>query len=388
MNGWPRRAVGRFLLPVIALLLLWPAVAARADIVKPTMVDIAVHSTGVVDVELHVSIEALLTGINNRYRNTKDAPQSDFYDELRALPPDELAPHFEPFKARLLDGIELRFDGELVDLEIYKTKIPEAGYQKVPRESVVYLRAETPRGAQRLTWYFPKKFSDNAVRVRQIDRPRKQFRWSDWVWLRDDETSEPFPIEENFVKRPVMEVMASYIELGYDHIFPQGLDHILFVVGIFLLIIRVKPLLAQITMFTVAHSITLGLAVYGVFEISPRIVEPLVALSIAYVGVENLATRKVMKHRLALVFGFGLLHGLGFAGALKDFGMPPGDYAVALVAFNIGVELGQVAIVFASFLLFAGWLARHDWYRRAVVIPVSLMISILGFTWMVQRISL
>lgn len=370
---------------LILLALLW-AGACTADVVKPTMVDIAVHSHGEVQVELHVSIEALLTGINNRYRNTQDAPQSDAYDALRALEAPQLAREFEAFKPKLLGGIDLRFDGESVVLAIDRVEIPEPGYQKVPRESVVHLTATTPRGVRSLTWYFPKRFSDNAVRVRQVDEVREEWRWSDWFWLNDDQVSEPFPIEENFVKRPLHEVAWSYIKLGYDHIVPIGLDHILFVVGIFLLTARFRPLLSQVTMFTVAHSITLALAVYGVVELPARVVEPLVALSIAYIGIENLFSRRVQKRRLALVFAFGLLHGLGFAGALKDFGMPPGDYAAALVSFNIGVELGQIAIVLAAFALFAGWFAREAWYRRAVVLPVSAMISVVGLTWTVDRL--
>lgn len=371
------------LLFLILLLAAWPA---RADVVKPTMVDIAVHSHGEVVVELHVSIEALLTGINNRYRNTQDAPQSDAYDALRALEAPELAREFEPFRPKLLEGIELSFDGERIPLAIAEVKIPEPGYQKVPRDSVVYLKGESPRGAQSLTWYFPKRFSDNAVRVRQVDEAREQWRWSDWVWLRNDETTEPFPIEESFVKRPLAEVAWSYIKLGYDHIVPIGLDHILFVVGIFLLTARFRPLLSQVTMFTLAHSITLALAVYGLVDLPARVVEPLVALSIAYIGIENLFSRQVKGRRLALVFAFGLLHGLGFAGALKEFGMPPGDYAAALVSFNIGVEIGQIAIVLAAFALFAGWYAREAWYRPAVVVPVSAMISVVGLTWTVDRL--
>ncbi|MCB1863971.1 MAG: HupE/UreJ family protein [Chromatiales bacterium] len=371
---------------MLALAALFADVA-RADVVKPTMVDIAVHSDGQVFVELHVSIEALLTGINGRWRNTKDAPQSDAYDALRVLEPDALATEFVPFRARLLDGIELRFDGQRIPLDITETKIPEPGYTKVPRPSVLYLHGTVPRGVKTLTWYFPREFSDNAVRVKQVDDVRQQWRWSDWVWINEDIASDPFPIEDGFVKRPFGEVVWGYIKLGYNHIVPIGMDHILFVVGIFLLTARFRPLLAQVTMFTIAHSITLALAVYGVVELPARIVEPLVALSIAYIGIENLYSRKVQKRRLLLVFGFGLLHGLGFAGALKDFGMPPGDYATALVSFNIGVELGQIAIVLSAFALFAGWFARRWWYRRAVVIPVSVIISSIGLTWTVSRLA-
>jgi len=365
--------------------LLIPALL-QADVVKPTMIDISVHADGRAAVEMHVSIEALLTGINNRFRNTKNAPQAEAYDKLRALMPTELAQRFEPFKQKLLAGISLEFDGEKVPLSITKVEIPEPGYLKVPRASVVYLEGKIPRGSRHLTWYFPKRFSNNAVRVQQVDEAREQWRWSDWVWLRDDVASEPFPIDEEFVKKPLLQVVTSYIKLGYDHIVPNGIDHILFVVGIFLLAARFRSLLSQITMFTLAHSISLALAVYGVIELPARVVQPLVALSIAYIGVENLFSHKVQKRRLLLVFGFGLLHGLGFAGALKEFGMPPGDYVTALVSFNVGVELGQIAIVLAAFVLFAGWFARKTWYRQAVVLPVSGLISVLGLIWTVDRL--
>ena len=362
---------------------------AHADVIKPTMADISVHSTGEVDVELHVSIEALMTGINNRWRRTQDAPPAlaEAYNRLRAMPPEQLAREFAGFEARMLAGIDLRFDGQHVDLELVDMEIAEPGYKKVPRASVLYLRGEVPRGAQQLVWYFPKKFSNNAVRVKQVNEAEEEWRWSDWLWIRDDKPSEPFPIEEVFVKKPLWEIVANYISIGYDHIVPNGMDHILFVIGIFLLTTRFRPLLSQITMFTVAHSISLALAVYGVFELSPQLVQPLVALSIAYVGLENLYSKKVQKRRLLLVFGFGLLHGMGFAGALKDFGMPPGDYATALISFNVGVELGQIMIVLSAFVMFAGWFARRTWYRPAVVLPVSAVIAVMGLTWTVERLA-
>lgn len=115
---------------VISLLVL-PAVSL-ADVVKPTMVDIAVRSEGRVLVELHVSIEALLTGINNRYKNTKDAPNSDEYDVLRALQGPELAERFAVFQSKMLEQMELRFDGQRSELQIVELEIPEPGYKKYP----------------------------------------------------------------------------------------------------------------------------------------------------------------------------------------------------------------------------------------------------------------
>jgi len=379
-------AKARVVLKALLFVLLWLPLTAEADVVKPTMIDISVHAQGRVELELHLSVEALLSGINNSYRNTKNAPQSDQYDALRALPPDQLARQFEPFIPKLLDESALRFDGQKIDLKVSRVDIPEAGYQKIPRASVLYLEGTVPRGSQSLTWYFPQKFSNNAMRVKQVDDEREKWLWSDWVWLTDDQVSEPFPVDQDFVKKPLGEVVASYIYLGFVHIVPYGLDHILFVLGIFLLTIRVRPLLAQVTMFTLAHSITLALAAYGVFELPARVVEPLIALSIAYIGIENIFSRQVKKRRLLLVFCFGLLHGLGFAGVLKEFGMPPGDYATALISFNVGVEAGQVAIVALAFLVLAGWQAHKQWYRMIVVMPVSGFISVLGLIWTYDRL--
>ena len=105
------------------------------------------------------------------------------------------------------------------------------------------------------------------------------------------------------------------------------------------------------TAFTVAHSITLGLSIYGVVALPPRVVEPLIALSIAYVAIENLITRELHAWRIGVVFLFGLLHGLGFAGVLRELGLPRGEFLTALLSFNVGVELGQLSVIAAAALV-------------------------------------
>ncbi len=165
--------------------------------------------------------------------------------------------------------------------------------------------------------------------------------------------------------------MRQYLWLGYTHILPKGLDHILFVLGIFLLSPRLKPMLLQVTAFTIAHSITLGLSIYGILSLPSRIVEPLIALSIAYVAIENLVTRELKPWRLALVFMFGLLHGLGFAGVLRELGLPRDEFLTALLTFNLGVEGGQLTVI-AVAMLAACAVHEKGWYRQRVVIPASL----------------
>ena len=155
-------------------------------------------------------------------------------------------------------------------------------------------------------------------------------------------------LSRTFTQPTRLEIVRQYLWLGYTHILPKGLDHILFVLGIFLLSPRLKTMLLQVTAFTIAHSITLGLSMYGIVSLPSRVVEPLIALSIAYVAIENLVTRELKPWRLALVFMFGLLHGLGFAGVLRELGLPRDEFLTALLTFNLGVEGGQLTIIAAA----------------------------------------
>jgi hydrogenase/urease accessory protein HupE len=182
-----------------------------------------------------------------------------------------------------------------------------------------------------------------------------------------------------------VEVFGRYLRLGFTHIVPFGLDHILFVLALFLLSAKLRPLLIQVTAFTVAHSVTLALSVLGVVSLPSSVVEPLIALSIALVALENLFTDRLHGWRVALVFAFGLLHGLGFAGVLRELGLPRGALANALISFNVGVELGQLAVVAgASLLVSAVW--RKEWYRKRVVLPASGLLAAIGLFWFVERL--
>jgi hypothetical protein len=174
---------------------------------------------------------------------------------------------------------------------------------------------------------------------------------------------------------------------GFRHILPLGVDHVLFVLGVFLLNPRLRTVIVQLSAFTVAHSITFGLSMYGIVSLPPAIVEPAIALSIAYVAIENLTASGVKRHRVALVFAFGLLHGLGFAGALSDLALPQSQFLAALVGFNVGVELGQIAVVVAALALSAPWHRSPIQYRRFVLVPASLAIAAIGLVWTVERVT-
>ncbi len=177
-----------------------------------------------------------------------------------------------------------------------------------------------------------------------------------------------------------------YLILGFKHILPLGLDHILFVLCLFLLSPKLKPIVWQSTTFTLAHSVTLCLAAYNIINPPSRIIEPLIALSILYVALENLFSPRLKPSRLAIVFLFGLIHGLGFAGALAEMGLPKNAYFTSLIMFNVGVELGQLAVILGAWFLLAKWFSNKPYYRKAIVVPLSIAIALIAAFWSIQRI--
>jgi len=177
-----------------------------------------------------------------------------------------------------------------------------------------------------------------------------------------------------------------FIKSGIEHIIPKGLDHILFVLGLFFSSLILGTLLWQVTAFTLAHTITLALAILGFVQAPVDIVEPLIALSIVWVAVENCVFKQTNKWwRPVVVFSFGLLHGLGFAVVLSEYGLPKNNFVPSLLAFNIGVELGQLLVLIAAAGLV--WFVRNkSWYRQRIQIPASIMIALVGLFWFIERI--
>lgn len=178
---------------------------------------------------------------------------------------------------------------------------------------------------------------------------------------------------------------TSYFKQGFEHILPEGLDHILFVLGLFLLVRTWKPILIQVTTFTAAHTVTLALATLGYVSAPGHIVEPIIAASIAVIALENIFRPTYGKFRILLVFVFGLIHGLGFAQRLIDERIPSGSIVSSLLGFNLGVEFGQLAVIGLA-VAATFWIKDETHYRRFVVIPASTLIALAGLFWAIQRL--
>ncbi|WP_232066430.1 HupE/UreJ family protein [Hymenobacter sp. BT18] len=205
------------------------------------------------------------------------------------------------------------------------------------------------------------------------------------LWLLP-QVAKAHVLDQDLSKLSRTDVLSTYLLEGYKHILPLGLDHILFVVSLYLLEPKLRSVLWQATAFTVAHSITLGLSMYGFISPPASIVEPVIALSILFVALENIITERLNPWRLAVVFGFGLIHGMGFASALSSVGLPRTSFLESLLAFNVGVELGQVTVILLLYALVGRWFAGKPWYKQRIVIPASVVIGLIAAYWTVERI--
>ncbi len=361
--------------------LIWIAFAppVHGHEIRPAVMTLNVEQ-GRYTVDVSLNIEALLAGVGPEHRDTDDSPNAGDYAQLRALAPAALRQRWLKFEGDYLAGVTIEADGQRAPLRVEAVDIPAIGDIKLARISRLRLAVEVPPAARALRFAYAPAFGSSVWRAPGADGRLEA------LWLKDGRTSDPYVIGVGVRTATRAEVVAQYTWLGFTHILPYGLDHILFVLGLFLLSLRWRPLLVQVTAFTVAHTITLALSVYGVLALAPAIVEPLIAASIVYVAVENMATARLHAWRPFVVFGFGLLHGLGFAGVLEEIGLPRGEFLTGLLSFNVGVELGQLAVIAIAYLLAGHWFKDRPWYRARVVVPASALIAAIGGYWTVERV--
>jgi len=195
---------------------------------------------------------------------------------------------------------------------------------------------------------------------------------------------------ENIVLESDFEKFIKFIKIGFNHVLPLGLDHILFIIAMSLSLMPLKHLLILVTSFTLAHTITLGLSMLGLIEISANIVEPLIALSIAWIAMENILSKSKysIQRKSIVVFIFGLLHGLGFAYMLKAFDMRKDDFMTTLIGFNVGVELAQVFIIVLSLMIAYLIKLISPKLHRIAILGTLFSIFLVGIYFVIDRLSL
>lgn len=372
----------QFLIIGAAMALSW-VLPANAHGIRPTIVDFEVVDAKTFELSLSANLEALIAEIGAEHNDAEAPPNADEFNRLRELSPEALEARFKIFLPGMLAENIFRFDGKETKLNLARIEIPEIGDINQPRFSKIVLSGAILDGAKTFIWRWPEKYGQSVIRTNyKINEDDSPVGYS--MYLDVGEESEPIALSGEALT--FSQIFFDYVKVGFTHILPLGLDHILFVVGLFLLSPRLKPLLWQITSFTIAHSVALAFGMLGIINVDPAIVEPLIAASIVYVCVENIFTSHLQRWRPLIVFGFGLLHGLGFAGVLAEIGLAKANFAAGLIAFNVGVELGQLTVIAICFALVGYWFRDKPWYRQRITIPASVVIACIGAYWFYERV--
>lgn len=371
-------SVHTFLTLLVFLLSL--SAPSQAHEITPTILNAEITSSQKLTLRFDLNLEALMVGVGSEHQDTDDSPLANQYDRLRGLPASSVEQEAQSFATALAEQFQFT-DQQNNPLELSLTvaqlQVIENSDLSLPRESLISYTAnfEQPLQSLRISW--PEGLGDLIFRVSRDDEIKAA------LWVEAGASSDPVILDS---EEPQSQSLTDYLWIGFEHILPLGVDHILFVIGIYLLNQAWRPLLWQISAFTLAHTLTLALASLGILELSASIVEPLIALSIVYVAVENLFHHNLSRWRVLLVFGFGLLHGLGFAGVLAEIGLSSDQFILSLIAFNLGVELGQLAVITLMFLLLGFWFGQSRYWERWVRIPLSLIIAVTGAVWFIQRL--
>ncbi|WP_274050971.1 HupE/UreJ family protein [Thalassomonas haliotis] len=361
--------------------LFFLSTSANAHINSPPQASLFILSGNEYKIELQLDIVHLLqveTGLED--------DDNTLIPALKNLPLPALMKALHAGKNRLQDQIIIKFNQKtfpLASLQAPSLQQVKQILASPPGTSGYQLTftgyGDMPNDSTEVSVSFPQTLGDVSL---ALARPYQTF-------VLAGKTSETIALQNqvSFSGELAAKITTfiDYTVQGVLHIIPKGLDHILFVLALFLLATRMSSLLWQVSAFTLAHTITLGLGIYGVVNLPATIVEPLITLSIAYVAVENIFALQLKKWRILVIFAFGLLHGLGFASVLLELGLAPGQYVLSLIAFNIGVELGQLAVILLAFACVWWWQSKH-WYRRRIVQPLSLVIAVTGVYWFVERI--
>ncbi len=361
---------------VLALAGLWQAQPAAAHLLNMTRATLSVAADGSAQLAMQVDLQNQLGGADNYYRVCQLAdPMQDA--------------EFSRQVQQLQAAIQIEVDGQLLAWQLKRIatpKDPHSAFIDVMSWPLTQFEFETrlPAGSQQMRGRFYGQFYFSepiALSMQSSDGTKSMSRW-----LVNRQYSPVFSFADAPLLQPALDwtSIKEYLFLGFTHILPQGYDHLMFVLGLLLASRSVRSLTAQVTLFTLAHSITLITVALGWYRLPPILVESTIIISIIWVGIENLRHAEPGRLRYLLTFCFGLVHGMGFAQALAEQTLPPFGALLALVSFNLGIELGQLSFI-AACLSF--WLPTRNrpWYRSYVLKPGSILIIVLASSWLILR---
>ena len=361
------------------------SIGAISHEIRPSIADYKIQEN-ILYFDIRLNAELILSGIDaSNITDTNSSPLSATYDDLRSLTRENLKilliESWDDIQSKInLNINEVSTKFELVDINIEANRDFE-----ISRDSILYLKYELDEDDEFLTFKWSEKYG--PIIIREINELKKEDDLYTEYLQAGLQTDKIFIKSEN--TQSIFKSIINYFILGIQHIIPKGLDHILFIVGLFFFSVTLRPLLIQVTMFTIAHSITLIFVSVSYINVNPLIVEPIIALSIAYVGIENIFKQYVKEYlRYIIIFFFGLLHGLGFALVLSDIGYQSSKLIVNLISFNLGIEAAQIFIILSLYVLLGIKFSNKKYYRYIFQVPVSLFIALVGIYWFFDRINM
>lgn len=361
------------------------SIGAISHEIRPSIADYKIEEN-ILYFDIRLNAELILSGIDaSNITDTNSSPLSATYDDLRSLTRENLKilliESWDDIQSKInLNINEVSTKFELVDINIEANRDFE-----ISRDSILYLKYKLDEDDEFLTFKWSEKYG--PIIIREINELKKEDDLYTEYLQAGLQTDKIFIKSEN--TQSIFKSIINYFFLGIQHIIPKGLDHILFIVGLFFFSVTLRPLLIQVTMFTIAHSITLIFVSVSYINVNPLIVEPIIALSIAYVGIENIFKQYVKEYlRYIIIFFFGLLHGLGFALVLSDIGYQSSKLILNLISFNLGIEAAQIFIILFLYILLGIKFSNKKYYRYIFQVPVSLFIALVGIYWFFERINM
>jgi len=344
---------------------------------SPSILELTINPN-LVQLKIRFSVEAMLAEIDlSEISDTNLSANADKYDDLRTFAPNEIKNIFYEKWPNLSKNIQLIQSGRVIQLDYLDLNVPDVGNTDLTRISHLYLEAKIEKD-EPIIFSWSSNFGPIVVRQMGVENGLTQY-------LSNGEVSDLI-FFQGVVGKSKTNTFFEYIIVGFEHIIPKGWDHIVFVLGLFFFSSKLKPLIWQISAFTLAHTFTLALGSLGYIKIIPEIVEPLIALSIIFISIENIFIKELSKWRPLVIFIFGLLHGLGFASVLGEFGLPNGLFVPALIGFNFGVEVGQLTVVLLAFVFIGYWFNKKDYYEGSIAQPFSAIIGLIGVFWFIERV--